>query len=141
MEKPKKISQNRKIADTIAEKYHGKVTGAIKGNVGRAGYMVEIEGCILYVFLIRTWHNNKRGISMAKEVLQKAMDDHALILMSYLGREFVIHSVNWDMWAREDNNFAVHPHYGTTEVFAKRDNFRMLDLDAHKIVDYYPVVL
>jgi hypothetical protein len=141
MKSEKKVSRNRKVANDFAEKYGGTVTAPIEGNVGRAGYIVEINGWKVYVFLINTWHNNRKAISINQEQLQKAVDDHALILMSYQGREFVIHSTLWELWAKQDNNFAKHPKFDTVEVFCKTDNFRILDLDRFKISDYYPVEL
>ncbi len=144
-----KLSRNRKVADEFADKYNGSVIGAILGNKGhlttqsknkqgRAGYIVEIEKCKVHIYLINVWHNIKQAISINTEQLQLAIDDHALIVMSYHGREFVMHSVRWEQWAKEDNNYAIHTKFGTTEVFAKTDNFRILDMDKHKIEDYYP---
>lgn len=133
-----KLLRNRIVADNFAKKYNGLVIGAIKGNKGRAGYIIEINECSIHLYLINVWHNNKEAISINTEQLQLAIDDHALIVMSYQGREFVMHSVMWEMWAKQDNNYAVHNEFGTTEVFAKTDNFRILDLEAHKIEDYYP---
>lgn len=133
-----KPSKNRRIADAIAKKYNGSVIGAIQGNKGRAGYIVQIEDCKIHVYLINVWHNNRKAISINTEQLQKALDDDALILMSYRSSELVAHSKNWEYWARVDDNYAVHTKYGTNEVFCRTDNFRFLDLDKHKIQDYYP---
>jgi len=137
--KTKKPSRNRQVADSVAEHHNGSVIGAILGNKGRAGYIVEIENHKVHVYLINTWHNNRKAISINAEQLQKALDDHALILMSYCGKEFVAHSINWELWAKQDNGYAKHPHFGTVEIFCKTDNFRILDLAKHKIQDYYPV--
>ena len=150
MDKIKKPSRNRQIADRVAEHHNGSVIGAILGNKGhlnsqtvgkqgRAGYIVEIENHKVHVYLINTWHNNRKAISINQEQLQLALDDHALILMSYCGKELVAHSINWELWAKQDNNYAKHPHFGTVEIFCKTDNFRILDLAKHKIQDYYPV--
>lgn len=149
LDKPKKPSRNRQVADTFAEKYNGSVIGAILGNKGhltsqsknkqgRAGYIVDIEGFKVHVYLINTWHNNRKSISINEEQLQLALDDNALILMSYHGQENVAHSVRWEEWAREDNNYGTHPKFGTVEVFCKQGSFRILDLDKWSLKDYYP---
>ncbi len=147
----KKLSRNRIVADNFAKKYNGSVVGAILGNEGhlnsqtvgkrgRAGYIVEIENYKVHIYLINTWHNNRKSISINTEQLQLALDDHALILMSYHGKEFVAHSVNWELWAKQDNAYAVHTKFGTNEVFCKIEMFRILDLDKFKIERYYPEV-
>jgi hypothetical protein len=136
--KPKKPSRNRQVADAFAKKYNGSVVDSIKGNKGRAGFIVEIDNHKVHVYLINVWHNNRKSISINEEQLQKALDDHALILMSYHGQENVVHSVRWEEWAREDNNYGKHPKFGTVEVFCKRKAFRILDLDKWSLKDYYP---
>ena len=133
-----KLSRNRIVADNFAKKYNGLVIGSIKGNKGRAGWIVEINECTIHLYLINVWHNNRKSISINTIQLQNAIDSHALILMSYQGKEFVAHSINWEFWAKQDNAYAIHTKFGTTEVFCKTDNFRILDLDKHKIEDYYP---
>jgi hypothetical protein len=146
-----KLSRNRIVADNFAKKYNGIVIGAILGNEGhlnsqtvgkrgRAGYIVEIENHKVHVYLINTWHNNRKSISLNEEQLQLALDDHALILMSYNGKELVAHSQWWELWAKQDNNYAKHPHFGTLEIFCKTEMFRILDLDKFKIERYYPKV-
>jgi hypothetical protein len=147
--KTKKPSRNRQVADAFAEKYNGSVIGAILGNKGhlksqskekqgRAGYIVEIENLKIHVYLINVWHRNRKGISINSEQLQQALDDDALILMSHTGIEYVMHSVRWEQWANEDNNYGKHPYFGTVEVFAKTDNFRILDLKKWSLKRYYP---
>ncbi len=132
------MSRNRIVADHFAKKYNGLVIGAIKGNKGRAGYVIEINECTIHLYLINVWHNNRQAISINKQQLQDALDAHALIVMVYHGKEFVAHSVNWELWAKQDNGYAIHTKFGTTEVFCKTEMFRILDLDKHKIEDYYP---
>lgn len=149
LDKIKKPSRNRQVADTIAEKYNGSVIGAILGNKGhlttqsktkqgRAGYIVEIGNRIIHVYLINTWHRKRDAISINTEQLQQAVDDHALILMSYHGKEFVAHAENWELWAKQDNAYDIHTKFGTTEVFCKKGMFHILDLEQFTLDRYYP---
>ena len=137
-EQKTRVPRNKQAVQDFAIKYNGSIVDEIKGQAGIAGYVVELEGLKIHCYLINVWHNNKNAISMNTDQLQSAIDDNALILKLYHGREFVIHSINWDLWARQDNNYDKHPHFGTVEVFAKKDNFRILDLNKHKLIDYYP---
>jgi len=136
--KKKKPSRNRMVAEHIARKYNGKVIGAIAGNKGRAGYIVEVDDRRIHIYLINVWHRNRKSISINTQQLQKAVDDDALILMSYKGKEFVLHSTIWELWAKQDNSYDIHTKYGTTEVFCKTDYLRILDLDKIKLERYYP---
>ena len=144
-----KIARNRKVAEAIATKYNGSVIGEILGNKGhlksqtnekrgRAGFILKIQDLLVHVYLINTWHNNRKSISINQEQLQLALDDNALILMSYQGREFVAHSTRWELWAEQDNNYGKHPKFGTVEVFCKTEMFRILDLDKWSLKRYYP---
>lgn len=133
------------MANEFAKKYNGKIVGIIHGNKilksgekSRAGYKVEIEDLLIHTYLIKTWHNNKKAISISTLQLEEAVGDNALILMSYNGKEYVAHSVNWELWARQDGNYDVHTRFGTNEVFCKQDMFRVLDLNKYELSRYYP---
>ena len=139
------MKENEIVATEFAEKYNGKVVGVIHGNKilksgekSRAGYKVDIDGNRVHVYTLRTWHNNRKAISISREQLQEALDENALILMSYNGIEYVAHSKNWELWAKQDNNYDVHTRFGTREVFCKQEMFRVLDLDKYLIEQYYP---
>jgi hypothetical protein len=139
------MKPNEKMANEFADKYNGKIVGIIHGNKilksgekSRAGYKVEIDGLLVHTYLIKTWHINKKAISINTIQLEEAVGDHALILMSYNEIEYVAHSVNWEYWAKQEGNYDVHTRYGTREVFCKKDWFRILDLDKYKLQDYYP---
>ena len=139
------MKENQKVAIEFAEKYNGKVVGVIHGNKilksgekSRAGYKVQIDGNKIHVYTLRTWHNNRKAISISTIQLQEALDENALILMSYNRIEYVCHSQAWELWAKQDNNYDVHTRFGTTEVFCKQDMFRILDLDKYELNRYYP---
>jgi hypothetical protein len=139
------MKENEIVATEFAKKYNGKVVGVIHGNKilksgekSRAGYKVEIDGNKVHVYTLRTWHNNKKAISISTIQLQEALDENAWILMSYNRIEYVCHSQAWELWAKQDNNYDVHSRYGTTEVFCKQDMFRKLDLDKYDLHRYYP---
>ena len=139
------MKANQKMAIEFAKKYNGKNAGIIHGNKilksgekSRAGYKVKIDGLLVHTYLIKTWHNNRNAISISTIQLEEAVSDHALILMSYNKIEYVAHAINWEHWAKQDGNYDVHTRFGTQEVFCKKDSFRILDLDKHKIQDYYP---
>lgn len=139
------MKENEIVATEFAEKYSGEVVGVIDGNKilksgkkSRAGYKVEIDGCMIHVYTLRTWHNNKKAISISTVQLQEALDDNALILMSFNRIEYVCHAQAWELWAKQDNNYDVHTRFGTTEVFCQKDMLRVLDLNKYKIHRYYP---
>ena len=139
------MKENEIVATEIAKKYSGEVVGVIHGNKilksgekSRAGYKVNIDGNRIHVYTLRTWHNNRKAISISTIQLQEALDENALILMSYNRIEYVCHSQAWELWAKQDNNYDVHTKFGTTEVFCKQDMFRVLDLDKYELHRYYP---
>ena len=113
MSEQKTKPRNLQVAEDFAEKYGGIVIDEIKGNKGKAGYITEIDGLKQYVFLINVWHQNRKGISINREQLEKALDDNALIVMIFQGREFVCNAENWEYWARIDNNVDEHPKFGS----------------------------
>lgn len=140
------MKENEKIATEFAKKYNGKIVGVIHGNKilksgekSRAGYKVDIDGNKIHIYLIRTWHNIREGISISTEQLQEALDENALILMSYFGAENVCHSIMWEEDARAKGSYDIHSRYGTKEVFQDQGRFRILNLDKYKIEQYYPV--
>lgn len=139
------MKENEKVAREFANKYSGEVVGVIHGNKilksgekSRAGYKVEIDGNQVHVYTIRTWHNNKKAISISTVQLQEALDENALILMSYNGIEYICHSTMWESDARRLGNYDVHTRFGTKEVFQEKQRFRILDLDKYLIERYYP---
>jgi len=139
------MKPNEIMANEFAKKYNGKIAGIIHGNKilksgdkSRAGYKVEIDGLLIHTYLIKTWHNNKKAISISTLQLEEAVGDHALILMSYNGIEYVCHSTMWESDARSLGNYDVHTRFGTQEVFQERDRFRVLDLNKYELSRYYP---
>lgn len=139
------MKPNERVATEFAEKYNGKIVGVIHGNKilksgekSRAGYKVEIDGNMIHVYTIRTWHNNRKAISISTVQLQEALDENALILMSYNEIEYSCHSTMWESDARRLGNYDVHTRFGTKEVFQEKQRFRILDLDKYLIERYYP---
>lgn len=137
---------NEKVAIEFAEKYNGKVVGVIHGNKilksgekSRAGYKVEIDNHMIHVYTLRTWHRNRKAISISTEQLELALDENALILMSYNGREYVCNAENWELWAKQDDNYDKHTRFGTREVFCKQEMLRILNLNKYKLAQYYPI--
>ncbi len=133
------------MANEFAKKYNGKIVGIIHGNKilksgekSRAGYKVEIDGLLIHTYLIKTWHNNRKGISISTLQLEEAVGDNALILMSYFGAENVCHSTMWEDDAKAKGNYDVHSRFGTQEVFQDQARFRTLDLNKYELSRYYP---
>ena len=137
------MKPNEIMANEFAKKYNGKIVGIIDGNKilksgekSRAGYKVEIDGLLVHTYLIKTWHNNRKGISISTEQLEEAVGDNALILMSYFGAENVCHSTMWEADAKAKGNYDVHTRFGTKEVFQDQARFRILDLDKYELSRY-----
>lgn len=139
---------NEKLAERFAEEHNGKIVGLTYGYLFRtlkagettrershAGVKILIDGHMIHHYTITTWFRKKEGISISVEQLQVALDENALILHDYLGTPYVVNAQSWELWAKRDDGYFIHPRFHKPEVSCLKKAHRVLDIS--KLEEYY----
>ncbi len=111
-----------------------------KGEPMPMAYKCNIGDFVFHIYFNRGWYWKYDGITISKESMQLAINEHAVVVIFIGDNEYWKHSTIWFEWAEQDKSIYWNPLYKTWEVFIKRNNLARPagHGNNYKVKDYFP---